>query len=86
MKFVSISVLVKVGAVCVTMFSKDAATVMTFTPYFDGAAPLRIDNDTSFEICYRQLWVKFITTLSVNALVHTLQHFDIAELRVILFA
>ena len=38
-----------------TMFSKDAATVMTFTSYFDGSAPLRIDNDTSLEICYRQL-------------------------------
>ena len=44
----------KVGGLCVTMLSKDAATVTTFTPYFEGSAPLRLDNDTSMEICYRQ--------------------------------
>ena len=48
-------VVFKVGGLCVTMFSKDAATVMTFTPYFEGSAPLRLDNDSSFEICYRQV-------------------------------
>lgn len=51
----SYSLVSKVGAVCVTMFSKDAATVMTFTPYFEGSAPLRIDNDSSFEMSYRQV-------------------------------
>ncbi|EDO34505.1 predicted protein [Nematostella vectensis] len=44
----------KVGALSVEMISKDSAAIMTFCPYYAGAAPIRIENCTDLEICYKQ--------------------------------
>ena len=44
----------QVGAVCADMLTKDSAAIITITPYFTGSAPVRIENCTQLEICYKQ--------------------------------
>ncbi|XP_022794312.1 vacuolar protein sorting-associated protein 13A-like [Stylophora pistillata] len=44
----------KVGAVCADMRTKDSAAITTITPYFAGAATVRLENCTQLEICYKQ--------------------------------
>ncbi|CAH3176358.1 unnamed protein product, partial [Porites evermanni] len=44
----------KVGAVCADMLTKDSAAIITITPYYIGAAPVRLENCTELELCYKQ--------------------------------
>lgn len=36
--------LIKIGGVCVSFQQKDSASILSFSPYFEGAAPVRIEN------------------------------------------
>ncbi|XP_068741113.1 intermembrane lipid transfer protein VPS13A-like [Montipora capricornis] len=44
----------KVEAVCADMLAKDSAAIITITPYYHGAAPVRLENCTQLDICYKQ--------------------------------
>ncbi|XP_066022142.1 intermembrane lipid transfer protein VPS13C isoform X9 [Pocillopora verrucosa] len=49
----------KVGAVCADMRTKDNAAITTITPYFAGAATVRLENCTELDICYKQKDLSF---------------------------
>ena len=46
--------LFQVKAVCADMITKDCAAIITITPYYSGAAPVRLENCTKLNIRYKQ--------------------------------
>ena len=44
----------QVKAVCADMITKDCAAIVTITPYYSGASPVRLENCTKLNIRYKQ--------------------------------